>query len=98
MIKEYCKMEFQIPMQPFVSRENGRIKRRKSGKLSPREGEREEERKKRGLPKGGGGVSGIIYSNYKCEKAASRVPRMSGYLKKPGKEENEEWEFRKKER
>ena len=38
-------MEFQIPMQPFVSREKGRIKRRKSGKLSPREGERKRGRK-----------------------------------------------------
>ena len=89
--------EFQIPMQPFVSSERDKKKKRsKSGKLvggkGKRERERGRERKKRGFPKGGEGVQVLFIRiiNARRRQVGSLGCLGIWYLIKPGKEESEE--------
>ena len=62
-----------------------------------REGGREEEKRVSKWSR-----SGFRYyfsiSNYNCEMASSRISRMVEYLRNPGKEENEGWELRDREK
>ena len=63
------------------------------------EGERERKRgRKEVFQKEEKGFQVLFIRIINARRRQVGVPRMSGYLKKPGKEENEEWKFRKRER